>query len=367
MTTAEFAERSLSDRLLGIIKTQTEIAKLGLDLGGVMSLVCERAATLTMADGAVVELAEGDDMVYRAASGIAEGQLGLRLNRKHSLSGLCVELGQALQCDNSENDPRVDRDACRRVGLLSMLVVPLQHHDTVVGAIEVISQRANAFDDADVVILELMSELIAAAMFHATHYQANELFQRATQDSLTGIANRALFFDRLRHSLPQAERNAQRVGVLYLDIDGLKKINDEYGHRAGDAAIKALAVRLTHGLRQSDTAARLGGDEFGLIVTRLTDRSAVLLVIKRLLARINDPFVFEDRELPLAVSVGLALYPDDGDEIEVLLEKADQSMYADKRSRHLSPDVTCTPELSQTHSFPAPKMFVNNPVELLDR
>jgi diguanylate cyclase (GGDEF)-like protein len=184
---------------------------------------------------------------------------------------------------------------------------------------------------------------------------------------LTGIANRALFFDRLRHSLPQAERNSERVGVLYLDMDGLKEINDSYGHRAGDAAIKELAVRITHGLRQADTAARLGGDEFGLIITRLTDRSAVMLVIKRLLARINDPFVFEDRLLPLAVSVGLALYPDDGDEIEVLVEKADQSMYADKRSRRLAQDVTYTSEVSTTHSFPAPKMFISNPVELLDR
>lgn len=323
----------IADRLLGIIKTQTEIAKLGLDLGGVMALVAERAQKLTLADGAVVELAEGDEMIYRAACGSAEAQLGLRLKRAGSLSGLCVELGKALRCDNAETDARVDREACRRVGLLSMLVVPLKHHDTVVGVLKVVSRGVNTFGDSDIEILELMSELIAAAMFHATQYEANELFQRATQDALTGIANRALFFDRLRQGLVQAKRASQRLAVLFLDMDGLKQINDEHGHRAGDAALKELARRIKEALRQADTAARLGGDEFGIILTQLEHRSGAMLAAQRLVERIERPFLFEHHKLTLAASIGLAFFPDDGEQMDSLLEQADQSMYAEKRLR----------------------------------
>jgi hypothetical protein len=95
--------------LLEIIRAQTEIAKLGMDLGAVMAFVAERVQQLTHAGGAIVELAEGDDMVYRAAAGMAKNQLGLRLKREGSMSGLCVAEGAALQCDDSEQDPRVDR------------------------------------------------------------------------------------------------------------------------------------------------------------------------------------------------------------------------------------------------------------------
>ena len=123
------------DQLLAIIRIQTEIAKLGLDFGGVMGLVVDKALVLVEAEGAVIELAEGDDMVYRAASGLAGGQVGLRVSRQSSLSGLCVETGQPMLCNDSENDPRVDLAACRKVGLRSMLVVPLKHDESVVGVL----------------------------------------------------------------------------------------------------------------------------------------------------------------------------------------------------------------------------------------
>lgn len=333
MTVQDDKPLPVVDRLLRIIKTQTEIVKLGLDLGGVMALVAERAQKLTLADGAVVELAEGDEMVYRAACGSAEPQLGLRLKRAGSLSGLCVETGKVLRCDNAETDVRVDRDACRRVGLLSMLVVPLTHHEMAVGVLKVISRHVNTFGDSDIEILELMSELIAAAMFHATQYEANELFQRATQDALTGIANRALFFDRLRQGLAQAKRTSRCVGILFLDMDGLKQINDEHGHRAGDAALKELVRRIMDVLRQSDTVARLGGDEFGVILTQIDHPSGAMLAAKRLAERIESPFLFERHNLTLAASIGQALFPDDGEQMDVLLEKADQAMYAEKRLR----------------------------------
>ena len=199
-------------QLLAIIGTQTEIARLGLDLGGVMEVVARQAQAVVGAAGAVVELAEGDDMVYRAVAGIAEGQLGLRLSRADSLSGLCVHTSNVLRCDDSETDPRVNREACRKVGLRSMIVVPLMHHDQCVGVLKVLARDAAAFAERDIKVLGLMSDLIAAAMFHAAKYGADELFQRATRDGLTGLANRALFYDRLRHAIAQGKGSRTEWG-----------------------------------------------------------------------------------------------------------------------------------------------------------
>jgi len=323
----------VNERLLEVIRTQGDVAKLGPDLGAVMALVCERARALTGAMGAVVELAEGDEMVYRAAAGL-ESHLGLRLSRAHSLSGQCVREGRVLCCEDSETDSRVDQAACRRVGLRSMVVMPLRHHDTVVGVLKVMSELARAFDASDLRILELMSDQIAAAMFHATQHASGELFHRATHDVLTGLANRALFYDRLRHCLDQARRESRHLAVLYLDMDGLKPINDSLGHRAGDAAICEFSARIAHAARKSDTVARLGGDEFALILAKVDDHAGALAHVHRLEQRIGIPFRYEQQPITLAASVGVALYPRDGDEPDTLLEAADRAMYAVKRTRN---------------------------------
>jgi diguanylate cyclase (GGDEF)-like protein len=323
-------------QLLAVIRTQTEIVKLGLDLSGVMELVAQEVQAITRAAGAVVELAEGDDMVYRAVAGTAAGQLGLRLRRASSLSGLCVHTVRALRCDDAESDPRVNVEACRKVGLRSMVVVPLIHHDQAVGVLKVISPAPSAFGEGDVKVLALMSELIAAATFHAAKYGTDELFRRATRDDLTGLANRALFYDRLRHALAQARRRSQRVGVLMLDMDGLKQINDQHGHRAGDAAIKELARRISADARKSDTAARLGGDEFGLVLSAVEDREGALVASRRIAERVEQPFSFEGVPLRMGASVGVAICPDDSEQPDSLVEIADQAMYVTKRQRKQS-------------------------------
>jgi diguanylate cyclase (GGDEF)-like protein len=319
--------------LLDVINIQAEIACQGLDLGGVMDLVCQRAETLCHADGAVVELAEGDVMVYRAVSGLAQAQLGLRLPRAGSLSGLCVDLGEILLCDDSETDPRVDREACRKVGLRSMLVVPLRHENHSVGVLKVMSPEVRAFDDRHAQVLGLLSTLIGAAIYHAVQNLSNDLYYRATHDALTSLANRALFYDSLRQQLARAGRCQDHVAVVNIDMDGLKAINDNLGHRAGDAAICQVASRLIGGLRMEDMAARLGGDEFGLILVGVRDRDSVAHKCADLTSAIGAPFEFEGRRLPLGASIGFALWPDDGRDMEQLMELADQAMYRVKHAR----------------------------------
>ena len=137
------------DQLVAIIRIQTEMARHGLDLAQVMSVVVDRALDLVKADGAAIELAENDEMVYRAVSGIASGQLGLRLKLASSLSGLCVLSGEITRCIDTETDNRVNRIACRRMHVRSMVAIPLVHSGMTVGVLKVMSTLADSFDPVD--------------------------------------------------------------------------------------------------------------------------------------------------------------------------------------------------------------------------
>lgn len=332
--------------LMEIIRMQTEIAKLGLDLSGVVEAVVERIPTITNADGAIVEYIEGQEMVYRGASGFAHPLLGKRVKREASLSGLCVRLGQVLRSDDVLLDPRVDISPFEDVGIRSMVVAPLKHEGSVVGVLKIVSSSTHAFTVRDVRVLELMSELIAAAMFHAARNESNVLYQQATHDALTGLANRILFFERLRNRIYPGRRQIEPLGILLIDMDGLKRINDNYGHRAGDAAIRETALRISRIPRRSDVVARLGGDEFGVILGDISNLDDLIAIVERIAQETDQPFRFEGHTLHLTASIGHARFPEDGNDVDTLLEAADRSMYEMKRTRSVR-----STELSHKHVF----------------
>ena len=321
------------EQLIQVINIQTEIAKLGLDLGSVMQFIVEQTLSLAQADGAAIELAEDGEMVYRAASGIAKPQLGLRLRIDTSLSGRSVMTGESLLCEDSETDPRADRQACQKVGLRSMIVIPLKHKGVTVGVLKAMSAQPCKFSSSDMALLGMLSEVVAASMYFSVKYDIDDLFIKATHDGMTGLANRALFMDRLRNAVARHVRDQHPSGVLMIDMDGLKQINDTHGHRIGDAVIVEFSKRIKNVTRDTDTAARLGGDEFGVILTPLQSLEGIDASIRRIDAAIQHPFVFESREYALKASIGSALIPMDGHEPEALLEVADQRMYAVKQSR----------------------------------
>lgn len=157
-----------------IVTVQGEIVQAGLDPHKVVDVVTRRAQELTHSSGAVVELLDGDDLVYWSASGSVTPQLGMRVNADRSLSGLCIKTGRVLTCIDSESDPRVDIEACRRVGLRSMLVAPLPYGDTIVGVLKVVASEVDAYKPEDVRTLELLNTLIGAALSHAAHHMSVE-------------------------------------------------------------------------------------------------------------------------------------------------------------------------------------------------
>lgn len=322
------------EQLLDIIAIQAEIARLGVDLTATMALVVERTLGLIEADGAAIELADGEEMVYRAGAGIAASQLGLRLKVGESLSGLCVRSGEILHCRDSESDPRVDRNACRAVGLRSMIVVPLRHEGETVGVLKAMSRQPDKFRDVDVRALRLLSEVVGAVMYFAAKYNVDELFYKATHDAMTGLANRAFYIERLRNTLALHRRDKRPASVLMIDMDGLKHLNDSYGHRVGDAAIMEVARRLTACARESDTVARLGGDEFGMIFSPVDLPEGGEMLMHRIEDEIARPLQFEGHSYALSASVGKAELPADGLDVDSLLETADRRMYQTKRQHH---------------------------------
>lgn len=322
-----------TDKLLEIIKLQTEVAQQGIDMGNIMDIVVEKTQVITNSDGASVELIEKSELVYSAASGIAEKFLGLRLDMENSLSGECIKMRVPLISNDIESDNRVNKNACRQIGINSMIVMPLICNNIVVGVLKVLSAKAEHFNEEDIKILELMSGLIAAEMFKAMKNDDSELFYKATHDSLTGISNRSLFYDRLRQKLSRALRKNEEFVIISLDMDGLKEINDNYGHRAGDAAIKELAFRIKSSVGELDTVSRLGGDEFGIIVGNVVDRNNITALINNIDNEITKPFEFENFKINLRASIGYAHFKEDGIDLEVLIEKADKSMYEVKRKR----------------------------------
>ena len=160
-----------------------------------------------------------------------------------------------------------------------------------------------------------------------------ELVRRAFQDDLTGLANRALFHDRLRHALERRSRTRTRttVAVLLLDLDGFKRVNDSLGHAAGDQLLRAVASRISSTVRSGETVARLGGDEFAIVIEAVQTTEEVQLLAERLLRIISKPVIVVDREVVVNVSIGIAL-AQSGDEGDAVLRNADVAMYSAKNA-----------------------------------
>jgi diguanylate cyclase len=252
-----------TDRLRAIIKTQSEIVAADLDSGEVMELVVERAQELTSARAGVIEVPDGDEMVYTVTTGDATPYLGIRLDRDSSLSGMALDLGRVLHCSDTELDPRIDRAASRRVNARSMIAVPLQHDGEAFGVLKVYSSDPNAFGPEQVETLQLLTESISAQMAHASLYEVKEMESRT--DALTGLLNRRAYEERLAIEAARSARYGHPLGLAIFDLDGFKAVNDRYGHPAGDEVLQGVAEAINSS-RLTDDAFRIGGDEFALLM-----------------------------------------------------------------------------------------------------
>jgi len=176
----------------------------------------------------------------------------------------------------------------------------------------------------------LFEDQIETSRFHAYH------------DELTGLPNRRLLEDRLARALTYAHRAKTKLAVFQLDLDRFKEVNDTYGHKVGDLALQEVAARLASRIRAGETLARSGGDEF-TVISPVADRKAAETLVAALERTLSAPIIIESKEVQTGLSIGIALFPDDGSNADQLHAAADRAMYEAKRAgRSNQPDETLT-------------------------
>jgi len=162
---------------------------------------------------------------------------------------------------------------------------------------------------------------------------AAQLFEHlALHDPLTGLPNRTLFFDRLNQVLAVAKRNRNMFALLCMDLDDFKSVNDTYGHEAGDRLLQEVSKRLVSAMRESDPIARMGGDDFIGICLMITTPEEADIVARKIIAIQSEPYDLKGHRFSIGVSIGISIYPVDGDDAETLLSRADEAMYRVKKS-----------------------------------
>ena len=161
---------------------------------------------------------------------------------------------------------------------------------------------------------------------------ADQAMRLALYDALTGLPNRKLMQERLTQAIAKARRDHDMVALLFIDLDKFKPVNDEYGHAIGDLLLKDVAERLHHCMRASDTVARIGGDEFVALLTQADGKRGAGIAADKILHALTQPFDVSGHRLEIAASIGVALYPEHGEDLNTLLKSADMAMYAAKNS-----------------------------------
>ncbi len=171
---------------------------------------------------------------------------------------------------------------------------------------------------------------IAMSVGRALRRQVDENEHLAMHDTLTGLPNRNLFKDRLEQALARSARSGHQTGLLFLDLDRFKEVNDALGHKQGDELIKLIAKRLTTAVRDADSVARLGGDEFAIIVPDVNNSSTLIAVAERFTELLREPFEINNVTVNVEASIGVTLYPEHGEDADSLMQHADIAMYAAK-------------------------------------
>ena len=247
----------------------------------------------------------------------------MRLARRTALSGAALRSRRILVCNDSDTDPRIDRDAGMRDGTRSIVAVPLLRDRAAAGVLEVYSAAPDAFGPDHVRTLAVLGDVLSSALSRAELLA--QLREQADTDALTGLANRRSWYQALDAATARSRRHGHPVSVLLLDLDGFKEVNDRLGHSAGDLMLRTIASHWSAALRDTDLLGRVGGDEFAALLEH-ADEEAAIDVVGRLRGALPEGERF---------SAGAATW--DGEEsVDELVGRADFDMYADKRSRRSS-------------------------------
>jgi diguanylate cyclase (GGDEF)-like protein len=230
------------------------------------------------------------------------------------------------------------RDLMANLGVLTLVIVPIVARDIFLGVLTVsVTERPQRLrSDGD-----LLERLTGVAALAATAIQNGQLVDKlrhkASHDALTGLLNRVGFRQHIDRILDSARPAGGQVGLLFVDLDNFKQVNDVYGHDAGDELIRKAAHRLETTARGGDGVARLGGDEFAIILANVDENDQLLAAQRRVRAAFRSPFTLEDVAISVGASVGASVWPGDGQTVNELVSYADAAMYEDKAKGRRSP------------------------------
>jgi diguanylate cyclase (GGDEF)-like protein len=342
-----------SERLHRLLLSLNAIGAAAQDSDGLLDLVVAETMRFTDASGAVVEWVEGDHLVCIKAAGNIANIVGLRVPLVHSVAGLCVSDQSIHRCDDIEADDRVNREACRKIGIRSMLVVPLLFGGNAVGVLKATSEQTSAFTDEHVQALNLAAGIIAAVVSRQVRIETTErdsealsLELQATQavgesyrqaamiDALTGLPNRRSFDEALDVAVFHGGDVPGTMALLFVDVNAFKAINDSYGHEIGDHALRRVADVLRGNAKESDIVARLAGDEFVILMRELSEpEREVGELCQRIMHVFDQPQTLADiLQVKLSVAIGVALHDSASLTRPEWLRRADDAMYHAKQS-----------------------------------
>jgi diguanylate cyclase (GGDEF)-like protein/PAS domain S-box-containing protein len=252
-------------------------------------------------------------------------------------TGMAFRQGVPVVCNHFLDDPntQVWRQVAGELGIKAGAAFPLRRNNQVMGCLSAYAAERDFFDaDLTELLTQLAGEVsFALDLFERENQRKNaeeHLHQLATHDGLTSLPNRTLLLDRLAQAIHGAQRKQHCVGVLFLDLDHFKTINDSLGHIVGDRLLQAVTQRLRGCIRQEDTLARQGGDEFILVLPELPDPAAAGRVAEHLLQALRAPFELDRQVLHVGASIGISIYPVDSIDPSTLIRFADSAMYQAK-------------------------------------